>query len=161
MKKLLFTLPFLLPNYALAQSVLQAGPSAPYRVPMYIGTPGQSQAIIQDSGPASGTGTNIGLNELLFSVRGTGTPPYANAGTGPLGTNVCDFDAPTTNATGYHYICFSPNAQSGTSIVVGFGGSATPLPLQFIVNGTTITGVTCSGSPTSSFASISGIVTHC
>jgi hypothetical protein len=33
--------------------------------------------------------------------------------------------------------------------------------LNFNINGTTVAPVSCSGTPTSSFASINGIVTHC
>lgn len=130
-KKLLF-LAFLGLDPACAQTVLQAGPNAPGHAPMYNGAFGQDQAVIQDSGPASGGGTGVGLSELGLTVQGTGTPPYANAGTGPSGTNWCDYDAPITNPTGYHFICFSPNAQSGESIIGGAGGTATNIPLQLI-----------------------------
>ena|SRR5579885_1297181 len=141
-------------------ALLQGGPWAPGHVPMYA-VGGNSQAVAVDSGPALGGSTGVGLSELGLSVRGTGTPPYANAGTGPLGTNLCDYDAPTDNAAGYHYLCLSPNAQNGGLIAYGAGGSADQLPLRFSVNGTLITGVTCSGTPTSSFATVNGIVTHC
>jgi hypothetical protein len=134
MKKLLFL--FLLGlSPAAAQSVLQAGPMTPGHAPMYNGAFGQSQAVIQDSGPASGGGQGTGLSELGLTVRGTGAPPYANAGTGPYGANWCDYDAPITNSTGYHYICLSPNAQGGESIIAGFTGSTGGIPLQFIING--------------------------
>jgi hypothetical protein len=120
---------------ASAQTILQSGPIAPGRTPMYVGIVGQSQAVLQDSGPASGGDVGVGLSELGLTVQGTGTPPYANAGSGPYGANLCDYDAPITNPTGYHYICLSPNSLGGESVVAGFGGTATPLPLQFIVNG--------------------------
>lgn len=127
----------LAPSVAQAQStLLQAGTFTGGHVPMYVGPAGQSQAIVQDSGTAAGGGVGLGLSELLLTARGTGTPPYAGQGTGILGTNFCSYDAPTTNATGYHYFCFSPNAQGSGLIVYGAGGTATALPLVFNVNGT-------------------------
>ena len=116
-------------------AVLQGGPWTPGHVPMYVGQ-GTSQPIVQDSGPAGGGGIGVGLSELLLVARGTGTPPYAGQGSGPFGTNFCDYDAPTTNATGYHFLCFSANAQGGGLIAAGAGGTASPLPLQFNINGT-------------------------
>ena len=116
-------------------AIQQAGPA----------TPGHALAFVQngvavDSGAASGaTSPGGGLSELLVVARGTGVPPYAGQGTGPYGTNVCDYDAPVTNATGYHYICLSPNAQNGGLLAFGAGGAATQLPLNFIVNGSTYT----------------------
>jgi hypothetical protein len=92
--------------------------------------------IAMDAGPASGGGVGTGISELGLAVRGTGTAPFANAGTGPYGTNFCDLDAPATNPTGYHYLCFSPNAQGGGLIAYGAGGTASQLPFQFIINGT-------------------------
>lgn len=117
-------------------TLLQGGPTAPGRVPMYVGQ-GSGQAVVQDSGPAGGGAAGLGLSELLMAKRGTGTPPYANGGTGPLGTTHCMYDAPTTNATGYHYLCLDPNAQGGGLIAYGTGGAASALPLQFIINGVT------------------------
>lgn len=127
---------FLAPiSSALGQSsLLQGGAWTPGHGPMYVGS-GSGQPIVQDSGPASGGAIGLGYNEQLLTVRGTGTAPYANAGTGPFGTNACNYDAPTTNATGYHYLCFSPNALGGGLIAYGYGGGATPLPLQFNING--------------------------
>ena len=125
-----------LPTVALGQAVpLQGGPWAAGHVPMYANS-GGSQPVIQDSGTAGGGGTGVGLSELGLTVRGTGTGPYANAGTGPNGENVCDYDAPTTNAAGYHYLCMSPNAQGGGLVSYGSAGSAAVLPLSFKVNGT-------------------------
>jgi hypothetical protein len=124
------------PSIVFAQSaILQAGPVVPGHVPMYINGYSQ-QPIATDSGPAAGGPPGTGLGELGLTARGTGTPPYANAGTGPFGTNFCDYDAPTTNATGYHYICWSPNALGGGLIAYGAGGLATAEALQISVNGT-------------------------
>ncbi len=136
---LLFTSP------AWAQSaLLQAGPVTPGHAPMYIGS-GGSQPIVQDSGPAAGGGAGVGLSEIGVTVRSTGTGPFANAGTGPSGTNFCDYDAPTTNATGYHYLCLSPNAQGGGLLAYGAVGSASTLPFQFLINGQLSVPATASG----------------
>ncbi|SDD95261.1 hypothetical protein SAMN05216337_1017140 [Bradyrhizobium brasilense] len=126
----------LLPAAAFGQgSVLQSGPRTPGHMPQYVGS--GSQAVIMDGGPAAGGAIGVNPSELGLTARGTGTAPYANAGTGPFGTNACDYDAPTNNATGFHYLCWSPNAQGGGLIAYGAGGTATPLPFQFMVNGQT------------------------
>lgn len=127
---------FLLASPAWAQSsLLQAGPSVPGHAPMYVSS-GNTQPIVTDSGTAAGGAAGVGLKELGVIVRGTGAAPYANAGTGPNGENICDYDAPTTNASGYHYICLSPNAMGGALISTGAVNGATEQPLQFLVNGT-------------------------
>lgn len=128
----------LAPTLARAQStLLQGGSTSAGRVPMYNNSTSGGQVIVQDSGPASGGGVGLGISELLRVARGTGTAPYAGQGTGPLGTNDCNYDAPTSNATGYHYLCFSANAQGGGLIAYGSGGAASALPLSFYVNGST------------------------
>jgi hypothetical protein len=114
-------------------TILQGGPWAPGHAPMYTGQ-GSGQAVVQDSGPAGGGGTGYGLSEQLLVARGTGTPPYAGQGTGPLGTNWCDYDAPITNPTGFHYICLSANADGGALIAIGASGTST-VPLYFNING--------------------------
>lgn len=120
---------------ALAQNtLLQGGPTTPGHAPMYV-SGGNSQAVVQDSGPAGGGGIGLGLAEQLLTVRGTGTAPYANAGTGPLGENACNMDAPATNPGGGHRLCFSPNALGGGLISYNAFGGAAPLPLQFNING--------------------------
>jgi hypothetical protein len=149
------------PAVALAQStLLQAGPTTQGHTPSYANQ-GTSQAVVQDSGPAGGGGAGLGLSELNLTARGTGSAPYVGQGTGPNGEIFCIQDAPTTNTNGYHYLCFSANVSSGGLISYGYGGAASPQTLNFNVNGTTIAPVTCSGTPTSSFATINGIVTHC
>lgn len=117
-------------------AILQGGAWTPGHVPQY-GNSGNSQPIVIDGGGAGGGAAGVTLSELGITARGTGTPPYAGQGTGPSGTNICDYDAPTTNATGYHYLCFSANAQGGGLIAYGAGGVATALPFNFIFNGTT------------------------
>ena len=124
---------------ALAQvAPLQAGPWTSGHAAMYGGN-GGAQPILQDAGPAGGGSTGSGISEIGVTKRNPGgaTPPYANGGTGPYGSSVCIYDAPITNTTGYHYICFDPNAQGGPLIATGYGGAATALPLTFIVNGST------------------------
>jgi hypothetical protein len=126
---------FMAAGAAFGQSaLLQGGPFTPGRAPMYVGQ-GFSQPIVQDSGPAAGGGPGVGLSELGLTVRGTGTPPYANAGSGFGGSNFCDYDAPTTNSTGYHFFCISPNAQGGGFMAYGAAGGATAEPFQFSING--------------------------
>lgn len=122
-------------------AILQGGPWAQGRGPMYVGQ-GSSQAIVMDSGPASGGGVGVGLAEQLLVARGTGTPPYVAQGSGPFGTNWCDYDAPTTNPTGYHFLCLSANVNGNSYIATGPGGTGTPGGLTFNINGieTTYTG---------------------
>lgn len=115
-------------------AVLQGGTWQQGHVPSYVGF-GGSQPIIQDGGPAGGGTTGVGISELDVTAVGTGTPPYVAQGTGPLGTNACDYDAPIDNPTGYHYLCWSANAQGGGLITYGAGGAAAQLPLNFNVNG--------------------------
>jgi hypothetical protein len=116
-------------------SLLQTGNRTAGRIPMYATTGGPNNPPMLDSGPAGGGNVGTGINELGMTIRGTGTPPFANAGTGQLLTNFCDYDAPITNATGYHFFCLSPNAQGGGLLAYGNGGSAAPLPFKFYVNG--------------------------
>lgn len=137
-RRLLLSIALVLaPHFALAQSaILQGGPWTPGHAPMYVGQ-GYSQTIVQDSGAAKGGAVGLGLSELLLQQRGTGTPPYANVGTGPYYTNSCDYDAPITSAGGYHYLCFGPNSSGGGMIAYGAVGAASPLPLYFVLNGVT------------------------
>lgn len=106
-------------------------------MPMYVNS-GTSQPVVTDSGSAAGGTSGANPKELALTVRGTGTPPYANAGTGPLGTNFCDYDAPTNNAGGYHFLCLSPSAQGGGLLSYGAAGGASQLPFQLMVNGAII-----------------------
>lgn len=138
MKRLgwLAILAFWAPMAAHGQGVpLQGGAGAPGHAPMYVGAPNSSIVVLGDSGPAGGGGIGTGLSELGVIARGTGTPPYIGQGTGPSGTNICDYDAPITNATGYHFLCFSANAAGGGLITYGAAGGASTLPLNFNVNG--------------------------
>ena len=137
MKRLAATLAFfLLPSLAFAQSaLLQGGGFTAGHAPMYVGA-GSSQVFVQDSGPAGGGGPGLGLSELLLTARGTGTAPYVGQGSGYLGTNFCDYDAPTTNATGYHYLCWSADyTGSNGGLVFGAAGGASTIPFVFNING--------------------------
>ena len=138
MRRLALVLSFLLwPTIVFAQSaLLQGGAFTAGHAPMYVGA-GSSQVFVQDSGAAGGGGPGSGLSELLLTARGTGTAPYSGQGTGYLGTNFCDYDAPTTNSTGYHYLCWSAN-YTGTNggLVFGAGGGASTIPFIFTINGT-------------------------
>ncbi len=126
-----------MPAAAWAQgSVLQGGARTTGHVPAYSSTgQGGTQATVIDGGGAAGGGPGVGVSELGITARGTGTAPFVGQGTGPLGTIFCTQDASTTNSTGYHYLCLSPNAQGGGLITYGAGGAASALPLSFIVNG--------------------------
>src|SRR5208337_3394662 len=137
MRLILCLLAFLFPIAAFGQStILQSGPTTPGHVPMFVGV-GTMQPIVQDSGTSGGGGPSVGLSEIGVTVRNPlGIYPAAAVGNGPYNTNICDYDAPTTNATGYHYICISPNSLNGELIAVGAGGGASNLPLLINVNGT-------------------------
>ena len=118
---------------------MQSGPVTPGHASMYVNS-GTSQPIVQDSGTAGGGPSGVGLGELGITARGTGTPPYIGQGKGPLGTNICDYDAPINNPTGYHYLCWSPGATGSVgAIVYGHSAAAAALPLDFVINGTTYT----------------------
>ena len=123
----------LLPLAAYAQGVIQqSGPATSGHAPMFV-----FNGTVTDSGPASGGAAGQGLSEFLGVVRGTGTGPYANAGTGPFGTNMCDYDAAPGGGTAYHFLCFSPNALGGGLITYGASSTGAQLPLNFNINGVT------------------------
>ena len=116
-------------------TLLQSGPWVPGHAPVYVGQ-GSSQPVVQDSGTAGGGASGVGLGELGITIRNpANTYPAANVGKGPFNTNICDYDAPVTNATGFHFLCMSPNAQGGGLIAYGAGGIAPQLPFNFSVNG--------------------------
>lgn len=123
----------LVSSHALSQSTpLQGGAWTSGHAPMYSGFAG-SQPVIQDSGPAGGGATGLGLSEFLQVNRGNGAAPYANTGTGPYFTHNCAYDGPTTGP--YHFFCLDANAQGSELLAVGAGGGASQLPLVFLVNG--------------------------
>ncbi len=137
MRLIFCLLAFLIPSVAFGQStLLQSGPITQGHAPMYVGA-GTMQPIVQDSGGAGGGGNSVGLSEIGVTIRNPlNVYPAAGVGNGPLNTNICDYDAPVTNATGYHFICISPNSLGGELIAVGAGGGAANLPLLINVNGT-------------------------
>ena len=139
LRRFLTALILLAPSLAFGQgAVLQGGAQAPGRAPMYVGT--GSQAVVGDSGSAAGGGIGVGLSELNITSRagnGDTTAPYASNGNGQSGAHLCMYDAPITNSTGYHFLCFDPNTQGGAAVVSGAGGGASTIPLNFIVNGST------------------------
>ena len=162
LKYLSAAIALVLSTAAFGQStVLQSGSWTQAHIPQYVNQGSFSQPIVSDGGGAGGGGIGVNPSELGITARGTGTPPYAGQGKGPLGTNICDYDAPITG--NHHYLCFSANAQGGGLITFGTAGAPT-IPFNINVNGNILplsAGVSCSGSPTSSFASVNGIVTHC
>jgi hypothetical protein len=122
---------------ALGQVVpLQGGPWVSGHAPMYVNN-GSAQPVLLDSGGAGGGGSGTGISDMGLTARGPGAGPYAGAGTGPNGENWCDYDAPTTNPGGYHYLCLSPNALGGGLISYGASGAASTDPLYISVNGLT------------------------
>lgn len=127
------------PGVAFAQSaVIQGGPQTAGHAPMYFQT-GSAQPIVIDSGPAGGNTTGQGLSELNITARGTGTAPFGGQGTGQFGSIFQLQDAVSSNATGYHYLSFTPNDGTGGLIAFGAVGSAATTSLRFKVNGTTYT----------------------
>lgn len=135
LKRLFFALLVaLIPTQGFGQaSVLQGGSFTPGQLPVYSSS-GGSQPIIQQSGPASGTG--VGIKEFAVTARGTGTAPYVGQGSGYLGSIGCFYDGPITSAAGYHQLCLSPNATGNIGLLSfnAFGG-ASALPLVFNING--------------------------
>ena len=124
------------PAFAQA-TLLQGGPWVPGHMPQYAGPAGMgSQPIVIDGGGAGGGGSGVTLGEIGITSRDPlNAYPSANSGTGPFGTHGCLYDAPTTNGSGYHFLCFDPNALGGGLIAYGAGGVAAQLPLQCNING--------------------------
>lgn len=159
----------LVPALAYGQgAVLQGGGFTPGHVPQYVGS--GNQAVIQDGGTAAGGQAGVNPSEFALTARGTGTAPYSAQGSGPNGTISCLYDAPITNPTGYHYFCMSPNGQGGQALIsIGPGGTASPLPMTMILNGTSyafpgafsgltigVTGIT--GATTGNCLYVNGVV---
>lgn len=123
---------------AQVSTIIQSGPWAVGHLGCYVGM-GSSQAVMADCGPAGGVGTSsgsTGVSEFLQVATGPpGQAPYAGLGSGDYGTIDCRYDAPIDNPTGYHVLCFSPNAQGGGLLTYNARGSASPLPFQCIING--------------------------
>ena len=145
-------------------AVLQGGPTTPGHVPMYVGQ-GSQQPIVQDSGPAGGGAVGYGLSELNVTSRGTGNGPFPNSGSGPFYSHGCFFDTFATSPSGYHYLCFDPNATidgvQGAQIVAGAAGSAAPLPFQWCVNGTCYTPGGATAGISVGSTTVTGGTTNC
>jgi hypothetical protein len=127
----LIAAPLVAPFSCFGQAMQQAGPVVPGHAPVVL-----QNGYLMDGGAAAGGNAGTGIAELGLIARGTGAPPYVGQGSGPLGTNSCNYDAPVNNPGGYHYLCTSPNAQGGGLIAFGAAGGAPPLPLYFNINGT-------------------------
>lgn len=120
---------FLLPAQVFAQgTVLQSGPWVPGHAPMYIGSGGNSQATLFDSGPAGGAAIGYGLSEKLLQARGPGT--------GPDGTHDCDWSTYSSNPAGAYFLCFDPNALGIGLLDFGAVGPAAPTQFGIKINGT-------------------------
>ena len=122
---------------ALAQSsTLSAGPLTSGHAPQY--SAGAPLAVLRDGGGSGGGTIGTTLGEIGVTSRSsTNTYPSASSGNGPNREHLCLYDAPTlNNPNGFHYVCLDPNANGGGLLSFGAGGGATPLPLQFLVNGT-------------------------
>ncbi len=81
----------------------------------------QTKGVVSDAGPASGGNANVGISEL----------PIVG-----LGKTLCLYDAPTTNALGYHQLCLAANDGGNATISLTSGGSAIPNSLDININGT-------------------------
>lgn len=130
----------ILASPALAQNtVLQGGAWGRGHVPVYTGQ-GSAQPVVIDGGAASGNPVGSGISELQVTAIGSGTAPYVGQGTGAFGSIGCLYDGPITGA--YHYLCFSPNATGNVGLIsFGAAGGASAIPLQYNINGVTITPV--------------------
>lgn len=123
-------------SVAHAQSaLLQGGPWTPGHMPQYVGQ-GSSQPVVIDGGGASGGTIGATLGEIGVTSRDPNNNyPSANSGKGPFGSHGCLYDAPIDNASGYHFLCFDPNALGGGLLSYGAGGVAPQLPMQIDING--------------------------
>jgi len=134
LRKLVAVTILAMPSVTFAQSsVLQNGQWSFGHMPMYSNR-GGGQPTVSDAGAARGGNAGATPNELALTAIGSGNPPYAGTGTGPYGTNFCDYDGPATG-TNYHYLCLSADAQGGGLLAFGAAGLAPQIPLNFIVNG--------------------------
>jgi hypothetical protein len=146
MKRFLFVLLLLIfPSVVMAQqAVVQGGTWTTGHVPKYNQT-GGTQPLVTDGGGAGGGAAGVNLSTLGITARGTGTAPYDADGAGPNGENFCMYDAPTTNATGYHWVCMDPNVGANALISTGVGGTGSAQGLDITVNGTTALSISSAG----------------
>jgi hypothetical protein len=146
MKRFLFALLLLVfPSVVMAQqAVVQGGTWTTGHVPKYNQT-GGTQPLVTDGGGAGGGAAGVNLSTLGITARGTGTAPYDGQGAGPNGENLCMYDAPTTNSTGYHWVCLDPNVGANALISTGVGGTGSAQGLDITVNGTTALSISSAG----------------
>lgn len=136
-----------------------------------LGTNGNGEASINLN-----TNGGAGNSNLRITALGTGTVLFGNAASGGIVAQVVSNSTTTTSG----YVSLSTSAGDAV-VAVGNGNGATNANLQLNALGTGrvisdtdfdlatskiyraqgTAGVSCSGSPTASFASIGGIVTHC
>lgn len=123
----------LAPSIACAQgTLLQGGPTTSGHAPMYSTSGGAgSQPVVVDSGPASGGQAGLGLSEILQVNRTT-------SGTGQNGAHTCFYSAPATTAAGGYVLCLDALAGTGGLISFSNFGTAPQLPLNIVVNGSTL-----------------------
>lgn len=148
------------------------------------GTSGTSGSFSVTTGTAiyatstSGNGTAIQTQGGLLNFSVTSSSPLITAAQ-VGGGKIAEFTGTTagitvsTSANGNtltlamggtagHALSASQNTSGGTAtLLVSNSGSDPALALTGGITINTIAGVSCSGTPTSSFASINGIVTHC
>lgn len=120
-------------------------------------------------GGVDNSGNPIGPWVSGISTSGTKQMQLTNLGT----TNTTASQLGLSTGTANAYLSFtqedgsSPNSAigSGPADIGGMSISTQSGPINLVPNGQLqvggVAGVTCSGTPTSSFASVKGIVTHC
>ncbi len=122
-----------------AQTILQGGPTIQNHIPQYSSS-GNMQPSVIDGGGSGGGALGYNPSEIgITAISPTGVYPVANGGNGPNHEHGCFYDAPTTNPTGYHYLCLDPNALGGGLLSYGSGGGAAVLPFSQIINGVSYT----------------------
>lgn len=117
-------------------AVLQGSPWTNGHIPQYYPNPYQ-EPVLGDGG-GSGGGPTVGTNpqELgITSYSPTNAYPVSGGGHGPNGEHFCMYDAPVSNPSGFHYLCFDPNAGGGALLSFGALGGATAQPLTIKGNG--------------------------
>lgn len=161
---------------ATSQSISGFGASSMYNLTAPIGTGGFDSALGAAScqGAAGATfigGTCLGANtggaltsaqNFLIAGLGVGNTTFASgSGVILLGSGAQAVDTPlagTSNYINIENILTVTGTNTPSTSVAQFAGLLNVVG-AYQANGTA--GVTCAGSPTSSFASTNGIVTHC
>lgn len=116
--------------------------------------------------PGGGVARGIDFTWGVFGDTLLKTPPSWNNRSGPGDDILFGVDEGATDGTNVNYLDFVPNATTVAPALKSLG-SDTNISLNLVPKGTGViqvggtAGVTCSGTPTSSFAATKGIVTHC